>query len=154
MKKCQKCGKAYDDSWGVCLSCSEPLSEMTAEECKVWQASEVRKEEINLRQLGRLYFWLMFVNQWYYPVLLVWLTWVTAVRCFWFGLPKWSYEAIMMFLLLFCLVMIISRYLLRDQIRTMLNINYKDTGWPGGDKTTIVLEAAKQALQRAKASNQ
>ena len=28
MKKCPKCGKTYDDSWGICLDCRIPLQEM------------------------------------------------------------------------------------------------------------------------------
>lgn len=31
MKKCQKCGKTYDDSWGVCLSCRTKLLQASSE---------------------------------------------------------------------------------------------------------------------------
>lgn len=32
MKKCPKCGKTYDDSWGVCLSCCSALEQTTSQE--------------------------------------------------------------------------------------------------------------------------
>ena len=43
MKKCNKCGKEYDDSWEMCLACNSPLSGEKGE-----PISDIREDEISL----------------------------------------------------------------------------------------------------------
>ena len=45
MKKCPKCGKTYDDSWGVCLVCSEKLEQFQSDK---ELNSDCDKKEMNL----------------------------------------------------------------------------------------------------------
>lgn len=40
MKKCPKCSKTYDDSWGVCLSCSTQLEDATGGASSTTTASQ------------------------------------------------------------------------------------------------------------------
>jgi hypothetical protein len=47
MKKCPKCRKIYDDSWGVCLHCTEKLHEiqLTKEEMEEMERIKLAKAE-------------------------------------------------------------------------------------------------------------
>ena len=48
MKKCPKCGKTYDDSWGVCVNCKTPLAD--------YKLTEQEKKDLEIKeheQLGK-----------------------------------------------------------------------------------------------------
>lgn len=45
MKKCPKCDKTYDDTWGICLHCNKPLI-TTKEDEKPKPPKEAPEEEI------------------------------------------------------------------------------------------------------------
>ena len=47
MKICNKCGKNYDDSWNVCLSCTTPLSNV---EAALTEEQKIAKEDFNKKE--------------------------------------------------------------------------------------------------------
>ena len=51
MKKCPKCGKTYDDSWEVCLLCTEKLLQLNEDTSKIIEEYKVVNKAADLLKL-------------------------------------------------------------------------------------------------------
>ena len=62
MKRCKRCGKCYDNSWGVCLDCGIPLDDISGEKKtptdEEKQVFKINIEKDRIKKIAHLQKWL------------------------------------------------------------------------------------------------
>lgn len=136
MKKCPKCGRTYDDSWGVCINCNVQLSKISPSQMteamenheKIKTKQEEEEEDIKRHALcvsqGRRF--LNYILDMIFMMILFMPVSITAtLMLITFGLSQWEKSVDFIFFIFLTLLIILSLNPYGEKVRRSLLLEQK-----------------------------